>query len=76
MNKYLVELYQSRHAHRNAKDLSLETAPIRCLRSIFVPGDEICLLLCEALSSTALAEELERVGIEFERVVEAEARIP
>lgn len=42
------------------------------LRSIFMPGDEICFLVFEAPSEEAVAEAARRAAIVFERVVELE----
>jgi hypothetical protein len=46
--------------------------PLTFLRSIYLPGDEICFLVFEASSADAVAEAAREAEIVFERVVEAE----
>jgi Nickel responsive protein SCO4226-like len=46
--------------------------PLAFLRSIYLPGDEICFLVFEAPSAEAVAEAARQADITFERVVEAE----
>ena len=83
MPEYLVELYVSRsdgnalrarvaQAHRAAEELSSEGTPVRCLRSIFLPADETCLLLYEADSAAAVREAAGRAALPFERISEAD----
>ncbi len=50
--------------------MAREGTQVRFLRSIFVPGDEICLLLITGPSAEAVAEVVRRASITFERVVE------
>jgi hypothetical protein len=45
--------------------------PVRYLRSIFVPGDEMCFHLFDARSAEAVREAIERVGLSPDRIVEA-----
>jgi hypothetical protein len=47
------------------------STPVRYLRSIFVPSDEMCLHLFEAGSAEAVREAIERVGLAADRIVEA-----
>ena len=83
MAEYLVELYVSRtdgralrarvaKVRRAAEELSREGTPVRCLRSIFLPADETCLLLYEAVSVDAVHEVARRAALRFERISEAD----
>lgn len=54
-----------------AAELTREGTPVRCLRSIFVPEDETCFLLCEAGSAAAVLETAQRAALTFERIAEA-----
>ena len=45
--------------------------PVRHLCSLFVPADETCFCLFEALSAVSVVEANGRAGLPFERVVEA-----
>ena len=47
--------------------------PVRLIRSYFVPEDETCFHVLEALSTEAAAEISRRAGLSPERVLEAEA---
>jgi len=83
VGKYLVELYLPRtgsgglpraaaaRARAAAEELAGDGTPVRYLRSIFVPGDELCFLLYEGPSAEAVGEAARRAGITFERIVEA-----
>jgi len=46
-----------------AEQMAREGAQGRFLRSIFVPGDEICFLLFTGLSAEAVAEVVRRAAI-------------
>lgn len=46
---------------------------MRYLRTIFVPEDETCFHLFEAVSADAVAEASKRAAIEHERIVEAQS---
>jgi hypothetical protein len=81
--QYVLELYLSRlgagalpeaaaRARSASEQLRAEGTHVRFLRSIFLPGDEICFLLCEGASAEAIAEAARRAAIGFERVVAAE----
>jgi len=83
--EFLVELYVSRadagavecgaaDARQAAEELSLEGTPVRCLRSIFVPEDEICFLLYEAGSAEAVREAALRARLPVERVAAVDHR--
>jgi hypothetical protein len=41
------------------------------VRSIYVPNDEICFLVFDAISADAVEDACTLAGIRFERVVEA-----
>jgi hypothetical protein len=79
---YLVEVYlpelrsgEVRQAvvrlRAAAAELTREGTPVRHLRAIFVPGDELCLHLFEGPSAEVVGEAGRRVGVNFERIVEA-----
>jgi len=44
---------------------------VRFVRSIFVPKDEICFFVFEAMSASAVEAACGRAALRFERVVEA-----
>jgi Nickel responsive protein SCO4226-like len=82
MAEYLVELYVSREdsaavesgaqrARAAADELTEEGAPVRYLRAIFVPEDETCFFLYEALSAEAVRDAARRAGLLSGRVTEA-----
>jgi Protein of unknown function (DUF4242) len=79
MAEYLVELYvaqgdhvaaqqQAERAEQASADLTREGRPVRCVRSIFVPEDETCFLLCEAPSADVVAEAMHRAGLRHEHI--------
>ena len=79
--RYLVESYLpvadaasqtdvEGRARAAAEDLARAGAPLRHLSCIFVPEDEMCLLMYEADSSELVREASRRAGIECERVLE------
>ncbi len=81
MPEYLVEFYASRsdgaaversaeRASVHAAELTREGTPVRYVRSIFVPEDETCFLLYEAVSAADVREAACRAGVPFERVAE------
>jgi hypothetical protein len=81
--QYVVELYLPRldadalrdatvRARSAAAELRAEGTPVRFLRAIFLPGDEICFLLFDGPSEAAVAEVARRAEIAFERLVAAE----
>jgi hypothetical protein len=82
VQSYLAEAYvararaselraHERRARAAAKELTHEGIPIRFLRSIFVPSDEICFYVFEAVSAGAVGAACDRAALRFERVVEA-----
>jgi hypothetical protein len=56
-------------ARRVAHDMRAEGTPVRLLRSIFVPEDDTCFLLYEALSSEAVRTALRRADLSAGREV-------
>jgi hypothetical protein len=82
MTEFLVELYVSKtngvavpltaeRVTRAAAELTDEGTPVRLVRSIFVPEDEICFLLVEAGTAETVRETARRAALAFERVLEA-----
>jgi hypothetical protein len=82
VQSYLAEAYvarprapelrsHERRARAAAEELRREGTPIRFVRSIFVPTDEICFYVFEAISADAVGVACERAALRFERVVEA-----
>jgi hypothetical protein len=80
--RYLVESYLpvagaedqadvETRARAAAHELAREGAPLRYVDCIFVPEDEMCLLLYEAPFPELVREASLRAGIECERVLEA-----
>jgi hypothetical protein len=79
--RFLVEVYQpdggdrldeiTERVRTAASSLTREGHPVRYLRTIFVPEDETCFHLFEAVSADAVAEASRRAAIELERIVEA-----
>jgi hypothetical protein len=82
--RYLVESYLpagevdsvgrvDARARAAADDLRRGGAGLRFIESIFVPVDEMCLLVYEADSAELVEEASLRAGIPCERVLEAQA---
>ena len=81
MAEYLVELYVSRkdaavgsravRACAAAKQLTEEGAPVRYVRTLFVPEDETCFFLYEAESAEAVRTAARRAGFGCGRITEA-----
>lgn len=61
----------SRRVRAAAEELTREGTPVRYLRSIFVPADETCFVLCEAPSAGAVCETAARASLRFARIAEA-----
>jgi hypothetical protein len=81
MPEYLVERYASRlrdaeissdDLQRWAQRVTEEGTPVHYVRSIFVPGDEICMWLFRGPSGDAVRRLMELAGVPYERIVEAE----
>jgi hypothetical protein len=60
-----------RTAKRAAAKLARTGAEVRYVRSVVVPGDEMCLMLFEADSVETVSRVAETGGLSFDRVVEA-----
>jgi hypothetical protein len=80
VTSFLVEAYApaattvadiGRQARSVADEASRAGTPVRYLRSIFVPADEMCFHLVEAGSAEAVRETIERAGFSMDRIVEA-----
>jgi hypothetical protein len=80
--EYLVEVFQpkltaaeraaaSAQARRAAEQQSQAGTPVRYLRSIFVPEDEVLFHLFEGGSADAVRQAMARAELPYERVVEA-----
>ena len=63
----------SAKARLAADELTREGTPVRYLNSIFVPEDETCFFLYQAVSADAVREAARRAALSFERVSEAVA---
>ena len=82
MSKYLVEVYAPARAElaeveervrRAAAESVSGRRRARYLRSILVPGDEMCFHLFEASSAEAVREAAQLAGLAYARIVEAVA---
>ena len=80
MSKYLVEVYAPAPAElaeveervrRAAAESASGRQRARYLRSILVPGDEMCFHLFEASSAEAVREAAQVAGLDYARIVEA-----
>ena len=60
-----------RRAREAARELTRHGTPVRFVRSIFVPEDEICFFVFDAISADAVEATCARAALRFERVVEA-----
>jgi hypothetical protein len=81
MPSYLVEVYQpgggarvaAARARSAAEAVSQAGAPVRYIRSIFVPEDETCFHVFESSSKEAVLAAIERAAFAFARIAEAVA---
>ena len=82
MPRYLVETYvprtgadaaraAGRRARAAARQLSREGKPVRYVRTTFLPRDETCFHIFEAVSEDAVTEACRRAEIGSPRVVPA-----
>jgi hypothetical protein len=82
MPAFLVESYIARgdaatiacHAHRArlaASELTQAGTPVRFVRSIFVPADEIFLLVYDAPVASAVRVAVERAGLSCDSLAPA-----
>jgi hypothetical protein len=80
--RYLVELERPElgfdgvhtvgdRARRAARELAASGEPVRFLRTIAVPEDELCLLLWEAGSRASVEAAIARAGLVARSVAEA-----
>jgi hypothetical protein len=60
-----------RRARVAANELTKQGVEIRFVRSIFVPADEICFYVFEAVSAEAVRAACERAALRFARIVAA-----
>ena len=81
MRSYLVEAYVARASQRDlsrlaararvaASEVSAEGAPVRYVRSLLVPEDDICFHVFEGASAEAVWAASRRAALSAERVVE------
>jgi Protein of unknown function (DUF4242) len=80
MTSYVIEVYTpatadlepiERAARQAAAETSASATPVRYVRSIFVPLDEICFHLLDGPSAEAINEVVGRAGIVPQRILEA-----
>jgi hypothetical protein len=82
VTQYLVELYLPGRDAAALEDAAARARSVvhgpagrgkqaRYLRTIFVPGDEMCFHLFEAASPDAVAEAIDGAGISYERIMPA-----
>jgi hypothetical protein len=82
VDHYLVEVYLPRRdeaaladaakrARAASEQVASEGTPVRYLRTIFVPQDEICFHVYEAAAADAVGEASRRAEIAYERIVRA-----
>jgi hypothetical protein len=80
--RYLVETYvprsRARDAHAAGRDvgaaaieLTREGTPVRYVRTTFLPVDETCFHVFEAVSEEVVAEVFRRAGVGSGRIVSA-----
>ena len=62
----------SAHARQASEQMQRDGIQVRFLRSIFVPEDETCFHLFDAVSEDVVAEVARRAELRYERIVEAE----
>lgn len=79
LRRYLVELRRpgagwaelrqvAERARRAAGELRTAGTPVRFLRSVYVPEDDVCFLLYEAPSELSIREALAKAGLPAGRV--------
>ena len=82
MPRYLVETYVPRSHARDARaagrdvgaaaaELEREGTPVRYVRTTYLPDDETCFHVFEAVSEEAVAEVFRRAGVGSGRIVSA-----
>lgn len=77
MPNYLLELYLPRDCAVDADELARgaqraaeQGAGVRYVRSIVLPGEELCFHVFDAATAESVAAAGSRLGMPFERVVE------
>jgi uncharacterized protein DUF4242 len=82
MSSFLVEVYTpaagpggevENRIRMASAELTRAGTPVRYVRSIFVPDDELCFYLFEAGSPEPVREASVRAGISAVRIVEAQS---
>ncbi|MGH3017207.1 MAG: hypothetical protein ACRDLU_02390 [Gaiellaceae bacterium] len=82
MATYVAELYLprgdmrersrlDRRVRKATEEISAGGVPVRHVRSVFVPEDEIALQFFEAPAAEVVVEVSRRAGLAYERIVEA-----
>jgi hypothetical protein len=81
MSVFMVEAYRSlamatetaapEDLSRAADQLTSEGVPVHLVHAVFVPHEEMCFYLFEAVSSEAVTEVARRCSLPFERLVDA-----
>jgi hypothetical protein len=61
---------EAERARRAAAALTAAGTPVRLVRSIYVPADELCLFLCEAVSLDAVLQAARHAGLVVDYVAE------
>jgi hypothetical protein len=81
MATFVVELYVprgdargrstlDRRVRKATEEISAGGVPVRHVRSVFVPEDEIALQFFEASAAEVVVEVSRRAGLAYERIVE------
>jgi hypothetical protein len=73
VSTFVVELYLSPEGDARLQDAGqlLEGPCVRHLRTIHIPGDEMCFLLLEAPSSRVIRDAAARAHVMVDRIVDA-----
>ena len=64
---------RERRARSAAEELTLERTPVRFVHSIYLPEDEICFFVFDALTGPDAALTAQRAGLDPIRVVAADS---
>lgn len=73
MATFVVELYLASEGDARLRDAgrSLDGPCVRHVRTIFIPGDEMCFLVLEAPSARVIRDAAARSHITLDRIVDA-----
>jgi hypothetical protein len=73
VSTFVVELYLASEGDARLQDAgrSLDGPCVRHVRTIFIPGDEMCFLVLEAPSARVIRDAAARSHVTLERVVDA-----